>query len=323
LCAGITTSIIDACIPQRRRGREYPGTAAEDPGPAIAARRGVRDGPAEGRGHELGGHHAAGGADAVAHFPRRAPVARPRPQHERLGTAPRAWIPGEEPDPFGLDRRLLAHGIAFEPLDPHAWPLNPFAGRSPMLEGLDPLRALRVLLRERRVDMLSCACEGPAFLPLLLRRPLRYRVPIVLSDPILSEGWKLRNRVLDAVVPRADLVTVISGFQRDYIARRWGRQDGVEVLGHTIDEAFWHAAPPAPDGPVLSVGNDHSRDYDLLLDAWRDLAPRRDLLIRTTRIAADRALPPGVEVLRQRLPDKGLRTSMAAAASSSCRCAPR
>lgn len=223
------------------------------------------------------------------------------------GPRRQAWKPSEEPDPFGLDRRLRTHGVAFEPLDPNGRPLNPFAGGSPMLEGLDPLRALRVLLQERQVDVLVCGCEGPAVLPLLLRKPLRFRPPVMLADPILSDDWTLRRRVLDLVVPRADAISVISSFQRDHIRQRWGRSAGVEVLGHTIDDRFWHAFPFVPDGPVISVGDDHSRDYDLLLAAWDGLAPRTDLLIRTSRIAKDRSLPPGTTVLRERLPYHDLR----------------
>lgn len=229
------------------------------------------------------------------------------------------WTPGQEPDPFGLDRRLReAHNIAFELLDPNPRPLNPFAGRSPMLEGIDPARALRVLLGGaggRRADILACACEGPAWLPLLLRRAALYRPPVLLCDPILGEGWKWRDRLLDATVPRADAVTFISSFQRDYVARRWGRTEGVHVVGYGVDSDFWRAPPPPADGPVVAVGQDHSRDYPLLLEAWGGLpeAGRPGLRLRTSLVAEGTPLPAGVEVLRQRLTDQGLRDLYASA----------
>ena len=219
-----------------------------------------------------------------------------------------AWVPGEGSDPSALPRLLAACGITQEFIDPGRGPLNPLAGVNPLLEAIDPLRAVRVLLRRRRADVVSSTCEGPAFLPLLLRRAFAFRPPIVLYDPILSEDWPLRNRVLDVVIRRADGIGVISSFQKEYIARRWERRDGVEVLGYLIDDTFWHPAPQVEDGYVLSVGKDHGRDYDLLLAAWEGLAgPGRRLVIRSGRIPPERPLPAGVEVLRQRLSEKELR----------------
>jgi glycosyltransferase involved in cell wall biosynthesis len=221
--------------------------------------------------------------------------------------APRraAWRPGEAADPRLLHRALAARGIAVEALDPHGLPWNPLAGRSPLLDGLDPLRALAVLARERRADLLLCWCEGPAFLPLLLRRACRYRPPVVLAEPILSDTWWLRRVVLALTLRRADGIIVLSSFQREAIAARWGRQEGVEVVPQPIDTAFWRPAPPAPEGPVLAIGNDHSRDFALLLDAFAGL--EADLLLKTSLIPPAQPLSARASVLRASLGEAALR----------------
>lgn len=226
--------------------------------------------------------------------------------------APRraAWRPGEAADPRLLERALAARGIEVRARDPNAFPWNPLAGRSPLLDGLDPLRALAVLAGERGADVLLCWCEGPACLPLLLRAACRFRPPIVLAEPILSEGWWLRRAVLDLTLRRADGIIALSTHQRDVIAARWGRREGVEVILQPIDTAFWRPAPPRPDGPLLAIGEDHSRDFPLLLSAFDGLGA--DLLLKTTRIPPSAPLPPRARVLRDRVGDAALRDLYAA-----------
>lgn len=215
------------------------------------------------------------------------------------------YDPAENPDPFALTRQLAKMGIDLIQLDPADWPSNPFAGRSPLLDGMDPLRALKLLCRERRADLILCVNEGPAFPLLLLRRIAAFDVPVVVFDLIISERWRLRKWVMNTVVRQADGLFVLTAFQRDYVASQWGRAQGVEVMGQGIDTEFWRAAPPQPDGPIVTVGQDHSRDFDLLLSAMEGLDA--ELLMRTSRIPPERTLPPGTSVLRERMSDVELR----------------
>lgn len=223
----------------------------------------------------------------------------------RWGPRRAAWRAGEGADPRMLEAALAERGIHVAARDPGVFPWNPFAGRSPLLDGLDPARALAVLAGERRTDLLLCWCEGPAYLPLLLRAACRFRPPIVLAEPILSERWWLRRRVLDLTLRRADGVIVLSAHQRDVIAERWGRRAGVEVILQPIDTAFWRPTPQSPSGPVLAVGNDHSRDYGLLLGAFEGLDA--ELAVKTTRIPLSQPLPPSVTILREWISDVALR----------------
>lgn len=225
---------------------------------------------------------------------------------------PIAWQPDRDayrsgcgPDPFAVVERLATHGIEALLIDPGRRPLNPFAGRHSLLEGLDPLRALRTLVRYRNIDLAVAVFEGPA-LPLeLLRGVFRWRVPVVLWDIGLTETWRLRERILDRVVPRVAGIFVLSANQQPYIAARWGRRDGVELLGHSVDTDFFAPAPQQPDGPILSIGEDAGRDFPCLLD----VAPRidTDIVIKTTTIPSSRPLPPRVTVQRERISYPALR----------------
>jgi glycosyltransferase involved in cell wall biosynthesis len=220
---------------------------------------------------------------------------------ERIAT----WRRGEGGDPFLFTRALATHGVELRELDPNRFPMNPFAGRSPLLDGIDPLRAIRTLLRERQVDVLLCSCEGPAWLPLLLRRAFRYRPPIVVTNIILDAGWRFRTRILDVVVPQADAVILLAEEQRRYVTEHWGRREGVDVILQSINTEFWQATPQRPDGPILSIGNDHSRDFQLLLRAWPEVDA--DLILKTKRIPPSQALSPRVTLMPEHISGLALR----------------
>ena len=216
-----------------------------------------------------------------------------------------AWRPDSGPDPMGLYRELAARGIDTFLIDPGRRPLNPFAGENTVLQAIDPLRALRVLTSWRDMDLVLTSFEGAA-LPLeRARRLFRFRVPVVMWELGLTEDWKLRERVLDQVVPRTAGVFMLSASQAEYIARRWGRTCGVEVINHIVDTDFFRPAPFAPEGGVLSIGKDVGRDYDCLLDVASGLGA--DVVIKTGLIPPDRALPPRVTVRRDKLSYTALR----------------
>ena len=221
-----------------------------------------------------------------------------QPEHDR-------YQPGHNPDPFEIYRCMAASGIDTVLIDPGRRPLNPFAGGATLLEALDPLRALRVLLTERRADIVVSVFEGAALPLVRLRRLLAFRVPVVLWDLGLTEIWKLRERVLDQVVPRVDGIFVLSASQRSYITQRWGRRHGIEVIGQHIDATFFAPTARTADGPVLAIGEDVGRDFETMLTAAEGLDA--DVVLKTRRVRPDRTLPPRVSIMRAWLDDVGLR----------------
>lgn len=206
---------------------------------------------------------------------------------------------GAYPDPV-LMYQLLArdHGIDTTLIDPFGLPWNPLAGRHQVLAGLDPARALTILTRHRRADVVLACCEPGAAALLALRRLARFRAPIALVDIGLTEDWRLRERLLDFVVPRADAIYPLGRNQVDYIRRRWTTRADVRFIPQHVDAEFYRPAAPSPDGPVLSVGDDGGRDFDTLLAAFAGLDAT--LLLKSSWVLPD-AAPPNVQAVRARL----------------------
>jgi len=197
------------------------------------------------------------------------------------GPSRHSYIPGSGPDPFELDRQLKMLGIETTIIDPYRRPWNPFAGRNTLLESLDPLRALRVLTREREFDLIVSVFEGAALPLLALRRLTMFRAKIVLWDIGLTEHWRLRERTLDFVVPRIDGIMVLGSNQRPYIERRWQTHAPIEIIGHRIDTQFFTPQAQPAEGPILSLGEDTGRDFEGLLSAIEGLDA--DIVIKTRR----------------------------------------
>ena len=192
-----------------------------------------------------------------------------------------AYRPGDGPDPFELDRQLEALGIKTTILDPHGRPWNPFAGHNTLLQSFDPLRALRVLTRERHFDLVVSVFEGAALPLVALRRLAGFRAKIVLWDIGLTEHWKLRERALNFVVPRVDGIMVLGSNQKPYIEQRWHAETPIEVVGHRIDTTFFSPQATAAEGPILSLGEDTGRDFETLLAAIEGLDA--DIIVKTRR----------------------------------------
>lgn len=195
--------------------------------------------------------------------------------------ARRSYIPGTGPDPFQLDRELEELGIESTVIDPLGRPWNPFARRSTVLESLDPLRALRVLMQERHFDLIVSVFEGAAVPLLALRRLARFHTKIVLWDIGLTENWRLRERIQDFVVPRAEGIMALGSNQKPYIEKRWRRHAPIEIIGHRIDTHFFAPQGARSDGAVLSLGEDTGRDFEGLLSAIASIDA--DFVIKTRR----------------------------------------
>ena len=216
-----------------------------------------------------------------------------------------AYQPAAAPDPFALERHLAAYGIDTLLIDPGKPPLNPLASRGTVLGSLDPWRALRILLSKRRADIAVSVFEGAALPLVMLRGLAAFRVPLVVWDLGLTETWALRERILNRVVPQVDGLFLLSASQQRYVETRWGRRDGVEVLGHAVDTSFFSPEPLSPVGSALSVGDDEGRDFTTLLTAFAGLdAP---LLIKSSRLPQDLPLPANVKLIRDRISHLALR----------------
>ncbi|HET7883637.1 MAG TPA: glycosyltransferase family 4 protein [Acetobacteraceae bacterium] len=209
-----------------------------------------------------------------------------------------------------MDRQLATHGIDTVLIDPGTGLLNPLAARGTVLAALDPLRALRVVVSHRRADIVVSVFESAALPLSLLRSITRFRVPVVLWDLGLGGAWRLREHILDWVVPRVQGIFVLSASQKDHIETHWGRRHGVEILGHSIDTEFFRPTEFPSPASILAVGEDIGRDFATLLAA----APGIDasIILKTRRVPAGEALPRNVTVVRERVSHSELRNLYAA-----------
>ncbi len=210
-----------------------------------------------------------------------------------------AFTFGAYPDPT-LMYDLLAseHAIDTTLIDPLGLPWNPFAGRHQVLGGLDPVRAMTILTRHRDADLVLACFEPGAVALLALRRLAGFRAPIAVVEIGLTENWKLRERLLNFVVPRADAIYPLGSNQVEYIHQRWHTAADVRFIHQHVDAEFYQPSVAVADGPVLSVGNDHGRDFPTLLAAFAGLDAT--LLLKSSLVAPD-AAPPNVQVVRERL----------------------
>ena len=189
------------------------------------------------------------------------------------------YAPGERPNPFDFWQMLSEQGIDVDIIDPTPWPLNPFAGRHPFFQSLDPYRSLKVLLCRRNYDLLVSGGEGSAIILVLLRRLFRFKTPIIVWDISPATRWRLRKRLQDYVLPRVDAILALNSRQVPYIAERWGASISVAVSGYMVDTNFYRPSDEKPQEYILSVGDDPGRDYPTLLDAMDGIST--ELVIKT------------------------------------------
>ena len=209
-----------------------------------------------------------------------------------------SFHPGHAPDPLEIYDHLETYGISTTLLDPNKRPWNPLAGQNTLLESLDPSRALRVLLRERQFDLVVSVFEGSAAPLLAARRLVGYRPKIALWDIGLTERWRLRERVLDFVVPRVDGIMVLGSNQKPYIQRRWRPRATIEVIYHYVDTQFFSpvAAPAPAKGPILSIGDDVGRDFETLVAALEGSVV--ETLVKTRRqLPQQSSLNPAIKII--------------------------
>jgi glycosyltransferase involved in cell wall biosynthesis len=208
-----------------------------------------------------------------------------------------------EPDREEIWRLLEPRGYSRARLDPFGLPWNPFARSHPALLAIDPARALCVLLFHRHADIVVCNFESSALLILLLRRLFRFRGKVVVYDIGVAGAWRLRDRILRLVVPRADLLLPLGRAQVPGLLALGVRPERVHPVHQGVSTDFYTDARDAPDGYVLAVGDDVSRDYPTLLTASAGLT--QEVRIRSRVIRENRQDHPAVTVVSGRLtPDE-------------------
>ena len=160
----------------------------------------------------------------------------PALRHLRVVVLPnRSWQaevqsfrPGEAPDPDRLRRLLAERGIDFVVVDPLAPPYNPWGHAHPFFAGLDPVRALLLLLRHRSADLVISVFESGALFLLLLRRPFFFKPPIALWDVAEHGSWRPRRLALNLARPIHR--TYLVARRRGNFGARRGDADRVGVV---------------------------------------------------------------------------------------------
>ncbi len=217
----------------------------------------------------------------------------------------RASTPGDQPDHHAAARALAAQGVEMDTIDPYKFPLNPLAGRHPLLQSLDPLRSLHALLIGRRYDIVISGNDGPAVLLVLLRRLFRLKAPVLVWDLSPAVVWRRRAWLQDVILPKVDGILALPAMQEAYAHERWGVR--TLAIGQFIDTDFYQPQTGNPGHYILSVGDDLGRDYPTLLTAagCLDVALR----IRTSKwLTPEPANRAKIEFISARMPATALRT---------------
>jgi glycosyltransferase involved in cell wall biosynthesis len=190
----------------------------------------------------------------------------------------------DAPDLHAASRALAGLGVEVHTIDPYGFPLNPLAGRHPLLQSLDPFRTLHALWIGRRYDLVISGNDGPAVLLVLLRRLFRLKVPILVWDLSPAVKWRLRMWLQDVTLPKVDGILALPSMQEAYVRERWGNRVCTVTIGQFIDTDFFRPQADSPGNYILSVGDDPGRDYQTLLDAIENFDT--ELRIKTSQILA-------------------------------------
>ncbi len=213
-------------------------------------------------------------------------------------------LPGETINRLGVAQALERCGFRVSFCDVHDKPWNPLAGRASLFSSIDPLRAANVLLRHRNALAVLSYYQSGVLLILALRRLLGFRPAVVIVDIGDDVGWRIRARIVEFCIARADAVFTFAGEQARYLREKY-RTDRVHFLVQQVDTDFFCAGAGPDEGYLLAVGADVSRDYDTLKRAVAGLDV--PLILRTTLVSEDPGRYPNLKVISERQSDAGLR----------------
>jgi glycosyltransferase involved in cell wall biosynthesis len=216
----------------------------------------------------------------------------------------------------GFDMRMMfrvleTRGFRTELINLNPAPLNPLARKHPLWRALDPMRALRVLIFRRRADIAFCAYESSALLLLLLRGIFRSKVKIVVWDCGTPGDWPLRDRLIEVVGKRADLVVLPCSAQTGIFRARYADPDRFGFIALAVDTRYFRPGPDQALGPVIAVGDDVARDFDSFRAAVAPLSI--EAIVKTRMVREDRANYPNVGVVSERLSRDSYRHLLASA----------
>lgn len=183
-----------------------------------------------------------------------------------------SYVPDHAPNP-SLEYQCLARcGVDQSLRDRNEFPINPWARSHILFAGVDVIRAMRVLIFDRKVDAVVCVYENTALIILALRRAFRF-APAVLLYEVSSPGWRWRDWMMDFVIPRVDLVLTLTEHSKRFTESAYRLERPAIVTGYWVDDTFFR--PDAlqterqqlPEQFILAVGDDYSRDYATLIEA--------------------------------------------------------
>lgn len=219
---------------------------------------------------------------------------------------------GQAPDPDRFRQLLAERGIESIVLDPLLPPYNPWGRGHPFFAGLDPVRALTVLLHHRSTDLVISVFESGALLLLMLRWLFFFKAPVVLWDVSVGSAWRPRRLVLGLVLPLVDRIFSLTEWQKAATEQQYRLRVPADVIGYAVDEDFYHPNFNRGADYVLSVGDDAARDYETLITAVREL-PTSVVLKAQFSGKLPECVASTIQIIRDRLPFIELRELYASA----------
>lgn len=211
---------------------------------------------------------------------------------------------GETLNRLGVPQALERQGFRVAFLDVHTKPWNPLAGRPSLFSSIDPLRACDVLFRHRSALAVISYYQSGVLLVLAVRRLLGFKPKVAIVDIGDDVGWRVRARIVEFCIARADAVFTFASEQASYLRRKY-RTDNVHFLRQQVDTLFFAPGKTEEGDYLLSVGGDVSRDYETLKQAvFESGVP---IMLRTNLVQEEPARYPFVKVITERRSDAQLR----------------
>lgn len=211
---------------------------------------------------------------------------------------------GETLNRLGVPQALERCGFQVSFLDVHDKPWNPLAGQASLYSSVDPLRAADVLFRHRNAYAVLSYYQSGVLLVLALRRVLGFKPPVIIVDIGDDVGWRMRTRIVEYCIARADAVFTLASEQARYLREKY-RTDRVQFLVQQVDTEFFSPGLEAAGDHLLAVGADISRDYGTLRQAVIGLD--HPVVLRTNLVTEDRTRYPNLKVISERQTDSQLR----------------